>query len=1028
MSAQLLSRSPVDGAERRSPGRDAARPFLSTLHAGSRDRKLAMGVVLVSGLVFLALAPLAKTLLPAVPPFLPLYQSALVLTDLLTALLLFGQYAILGSAGLLVLAGAYLFSAGMAIAHALSFPGLFAPSGLFGAGPQTTAWLYFLWHGLFPVAVIAYAVLPERGTQKARAQAFGRIGVSVLCVLALVVGLYALVAAENDVLPALMQGNRDAPTKVVVATATWMLSLVAIGVLWRWRRPLSVLDLWLIVVLWVWVFDIALAAVLNAGRFDIGWYGGRVYGLLASTFVLVVLLFEYTKLYAQVVAARQAEQRVSRASLAEKNERLRLLHEIDRAIVAGAEPEAIAAAALPPLRELLRVPRVNLNLVDRAAGEGEWLAAAGRKRTHVGGGVRFPLHMLGDLDALARGEPQTIDVGRLPESPQREAMLASGVRHYMALPMIVGGELIGALSFGGETAAFPADKVTMATETATQLGIAIHQARLLERLARKAERLRIVHEIDRAIISEVEPAAIASAALRPLRDLLGVPRVVVNLFDHAAGEVEWLAAVGRHQVRTGPGVRYPLSFMGEVEALKRGELQMIETAALPDIPARQALIESGVLHYLVVPMVAGGELIGAVSFGGEAADFPPEHVTIAQEVAAQIAIAISQARLLESVKAQAQQLEGKVRERTAELEATSRQLQDLYDHAPCGYHSVDPAGRLVRMNATWLSWLGYRHDEVVGKLRHAEIMTPESAERYEKQWFPQFLERGSLMEAEVEYVRKDGTRLPALLSGSWIYDEQGKPVMSRATVTDITEHKRVHAQMHELNLKLQAANKELESFSYSVSHDLRAPLRAVDGYALMLEEDYGAKLDDEGRRLLGVVREGAAQMGRLIDDLLNFSQVGRKPIARDSVNMEALVREVVALVRPDTKARIEIGELPPVEGDRALLKQVWTNLVSNALKYSSKSAQPLVQIGARREGGEQIYWARDNGSGFDMRYYDKLFGVFQRLHRADEFEGTGVGLAIVQRVVTRHGGRVWAEGKVGEGACFFFALPVEAGK
>jgi len=196
----------------------------------------------------------------------------------------------------------------------------------------------------------------------------------------------------------------------------------------------------------------------------------------------------------------------------------------------------------------------------------------------------------------------------------------------------------------------------------------------------------------------------------------------------------------------------------------------------------------------------------------------------------------------------------------------------------------------------------------------------------------------------------------------------------------------------------------------------------------MLEEDYGAKLDDEGRRLLGVVREGAAQMGRLIDDLLNFSQVGRKPIARDSVNMEALVREVVALVRPDTKARIEIGELPPVEGDRALLKQVWTNLVSNALKYSSKSAQPLVQIGARREGGEQIYWARDNGSGFDMRYYDKLFGVFQRLHRADEFEGTGVGLAIVQRVVTRHGGRVWAEGKVGEGACFFFALPVEAGK
>ena len=893
MSAQLLTTAPVGGAERRSPVRDTARPFLSTLEAGRGDRKLALWVVLVSGLLFLALAPLAKTLLPAVPPFLPLYQSALVLVDLLTALLLFGQFAILGSGGLLVLASAYLFSACMAVAHALSFPGLFAPAGLFGAGGQTTAWLYFLWHGGFPLAVMLYALLPQGSAEKARSRTASILG-CVALVITLVVALYTLCVAGLDSLPPLMQGNRDAPAKVVVATASWALTLAAIPVLWRRRRPLSVLDLWLMVVLWVWVFDIALASVLNAGRYDIGWYGGRVYGLLAATFVLVVLLFEYTKLYAQVVAARQAEQRVARATLAEKNERLRILHEIDRAIVSEAKPENIAAAALPPLRELLAVSRVNLNLIHRDTGEGEWLAAAGRQRTHVGAGVRFPLYMLGDQEALTRGEPQLIDVAALPATPHRDALLSSGVRHYMALPMMVGGELIGALSFGGESASFPADKVTMARETATQLGIAIHQARLHERLARKAERLRIVHEIDRAIISEVEPVAIAGAALRPLRDLLGVPRVVVNMFDLKAGEVEWLAAVGRHQIRTGPGVRYPLCFMGDVEGLKRGEPQTIETATLPDHPAKQALIDSGVLHYLAVPMLAGSELIGAVSFGGASIAFPAEQVTIAQEVATQLAIAISQARLLEQVQRHAEDLEQQVRARTEAL---------------------------------------------------------------------------------------------------------------------------------------RAANKELESFSYSVSHDLRAPLRAVDGYALMLEEDYGAKLDDEGRRLLGVVREGAAQMGRLIDDLLNFSQVGRKPIARDSVNMEALVREVVAaVVPPDTKARLEIGALPPIDGDRALLKQVWTNLVSNAVKYSSKSAQPVVQIGARREGAEQIYWARDNGSGFDMRYYDKLFGVFQRLHRADEFEGTGVGLAIVQRVVTRHGGRVWAEGKVGEGACFSFALPVEAGK
>jgi len=434
-----------------------------------------------------------------------------------------------------------------------------------------------------------------------------------------------------------------------------------------------------------------------------------------------------------------------------------------------------------------------------------------------------------------------------------------------------------------------------------------------------------------------------------------------------------------------------------------------------------------VLRYLAVPMIAGKELIGAVSFGGEAAIFPAEQVTIAQEVATQLAIAISQARLLESVKRHAAELEQRVRERTAELEATTRELADLYDNAPCGYHSVDADGKLVRMNATWLAWLGYRRDEVVGKLHHADIMTPESGERYRTTLFPQFRENGLLKEAEVEYVRKDGTTFPALVSGSCLRDAHGNFVMSRATVTDITEHKRVHAELHELNLRLQSANKELESFSYSVSHDLRAPLRAVDGYALMLEEDYAAKLDDEGRRLLGVVREGAAQMGRLIDDLLHFSQVGRKPIARDRFGMDALVREVVAaLVGPEAKTRVEIGELPAVESDRALLKQVWTNLVSNAVKYSGKSERPIVKIGAQREGGEQIYWVRDNGAGFDMRYYGKLFGVFQRLHRADEFEGTGVGLAIVQRVVMRHGGRVWAEGEVGKGACFFFALPVEA--
>src|SRR6185295_4342937 len=243
-------------------------------------------------------------------------------------------------------------------------------------------------------------------------------------------------------------------------------------------------------------------------------------------------------------------------------------------------------------------------------------------------------------------------------------------------------------------------------------------------------------------------------------------------------------------------------------------------------------------------------------------------------------------------------------------------------------------------------------------------------------------------------------------------------------LAQVTNHAaELETRVLERTAELEAVNKELSSFSYSVSHDLRAPLRAVDGYARMLEEDYTTRLDDEGRRLLGVIRESAGRMGQLIDDLLNFSRLGRQPMARHSVDTAGLVNDVIQEVRAQSPAKIEIGDLPQAQGDRALLKQVWVNLIGNALKYSSKRDAARVEIGGQIEGEENIYWVRDNGAGFDPRYAAKLFGVFQRLHSNEEFTGTGVGLAIVQRVVTRHGGRVWAEGRPGEGACFFFSLP-----
>ena len=230
--------------------------------------------------------------------------------------------------------------------------------------------------------------------------------------------------------------------------------------------------------------------------------------------------------------------------------------------------------------------------------------------------------------------------------------------------------------------------------------------------------------------------------------------------------------------------------------------------------------------------------------------------------------------------------------------------------------------------------------------------------------------------------------------------------------------------------ELAAANKELESFSYSVSHDLRAPLRAIDGFSRILEQDHSGTLDDQGRRLLGMVRDSTRRMGQLIEDLLRLSQWGRKPITFVKIGMTALAQEVfneLLANHEGNSPKCVLEALPDAWGDRSLVRQVWFNLLSNAIKYTGFRESPVIHVSGHGEGLENIYCVKDNGAGFDMRYYDKLFGAFQRLHSADEFPGTGVGLAIVRRIVVRHGGRVWAEGKLGEGASFCFALATPGG-
>lgn len=238
--------------------------------------------------------------------------------------------------------------------------------------------------------------------------------------------------------------------------------------------------------------------------------------------------------------------------------------------------------------------------------------------------------------------------------------------------------------------------------------------------------------------------------------------------------------------------------------------------------------------------------------------------------------------------------------------------------------------------------------------------------------------------------------------------------------------KKLNAELQRNVNQLENVNKELESFSYSVSHDLRAPLRIISGQTGILLEDFESQLDDGAKRLLSGIQQNARKMNALIDDLLKFSKLGRKEVQKTEFPTERVVRETLDELAKATphRAQVHMGSLLPAQADRTLLTQVWVNLLSNAIKYSAKKEKPQVDISCELRGDSVVYAVKDNGAGFSMDYADKLFGVFQRLHSPAEFEGTGVGLAIVQRIITKHGGKVWAEGKENEGATFFFSLPI----
>lgn len=357
------------------------------------------------------------------------------------------------------------------------------------------------------------------------------------------------------------------------------------------------------------------------------------------------------------------------------------------------------------------------------------------------------------------------------------------------------------------------------------------------------------------------------------------------------------------------------------------------------------------------------------------------------------------------------------------------EVDELFRTAPFLLVRIGFDGYLKRVNPAW-SVLGWSEEELLGRPWATFLIHPDDLERT-KGAVAAMMQGTQVVEFEMRLMCKDG-------SGRW-FSASGRPRPEEQAFygigIDITERKRAEESVARLNVELalraaqlEAANKELESFAYSVSHDLRAPLRVIDGFARILAEEQAIALSADGKEHLQMVRQYTRKMGALIDDLLAFSRLSRQAMRSERVEMGELAREALLELERERKGRdveVVLRDLPACVGDRALLRQVWLNLLSNALKFTRPRDHASIEVGSRMDGERPeglTYYVKDNGVGFDMKYTEKLFRVFQRLHGEEQFEGTGAGLAIVQRIVERHGGRVWAEAELDHGATFSFTL------
>jgi len=604
-----------------------------------------------------------------------------------------------------------------------------------------------------------------------------------------------------------------------------------------------------------------------------------------------------------------------------------------------------------------------------------------------------------------------------------------------------------------------------------------------QKVAQAASQLETLNEIGRAVSEVTDLAAVLEITRQELEKLVGFDFYSVRVFNAKSRTVTHLAVYesGRYW-READAPLAPNTDAWNVFETGKSILHLYtseEMKAYRENPYRQIGDHTQFTTSVIfVPLKKQGQTIGALSVQRYELDaYTEEHLKLVEAVAIQVAIAIENARLFTNLQhelAERKQAEELTRKVNLELQRRLKELYALNAVSQAGASAKDENELLESVVETLYRSL---YPDIVGVAfwdeRERILRTHPSANR----GLPTSLDQsqmtarlhegvvGEVAATRQPYRVKDTTDPHYLSIDPFIRSELCVPILAGEKflgVLDIEsrqpdafsdadenllvtvagqlaaalERLRAEQQLRSLNAdleqrvsertaQLEAANKELESFSYSVSHDLRAPLRAVNGFAKILKEDFSAEMSPVARGFLVKIIDSGGKMGQLIDELLDFSRIGRKPISRQPVDLDEIVRDVVESLAPEIAGRqIEwlIPALPPVSADPLLLRQVYANLVGNAVKYTGKREAARIEVGSLAQNGETIYFVRDNGAGFDMQYADKLFGVFQRLHRDDEFEGVGIGLAIVRRIIERHGGRIWAEAAVDQGATFYFNL------